>query len=127
MRTLILHALAFVPALTLLAQTPRPRPPEPAEFQALQAHFDRAVAARHANAFKGITSVPQWEQRKQQLRQELSRMLWHDYQWPATPPAARITNRTEYPAYTLENIVLETAPKVYSTANLYLPRTGAKP
>ena len=29
--------------------------------------------------------------------------------------------------YIIENIVLETAPKIYSTGNLYLPRSGAKP
>ena len=43
------------------------------------------------------------------------------------PPPGRITHRTERPAYIIENIVLETAPNVYSTANLFLPRSGAKP
>jgi cephalosporin-C deacetylase-like acetyl esterase len=54
-------------------------------------------------------------------------MLWHDRVWPSTPPPARITNREQYPAYVVENIVLETAPGIYATANLYLPRTGAMP
>jgi cephalosporin-C deacetylase-like acetyl esterase len=123
MRKYILSVLT----VALQAQTSAQKPPEPAEFQALQAHFDRAVAARHANAFHGITSVAQWEERKTRLRQNLARMLWHDYALPSTPPPARITNRAEHPTYVLENIVLETAPKVYATANLYLPRTGARP
>src|SRR5688500_7867071 len=113
MRTFILSVVA----VTLLAQTAPQKPPEPAELLALQAHFDRAVAARHANAFRGITSVAQWEERKTRLRQNLARMLWHDYQLPSTAPPARIAGRTEYPSYILENIVLETAPKVYATAN----------
>jgi len=54
-------------------------------------------------------------------------MLWHEHTWPSTPPPARITHREEHPAYTVENIVLETSPGIYATANLYLPRTGAKP
>ena len=77
--------------------------------------------------FRGIASVPQWEQRKRTLRSQLERMLWHDYQWPATPPAARTTHRTDHENYVVENIVLETAPRIFSTANLYLPKTGAKP
>ena len=120
--TLILLNASF-----LFAQTPARPPAQPAEYQALQAHFDRVIAARHAALFKGISSVPQWEQRKRTVRGQLERMLWHDYAWPSTPPAARITKRTEHPDYVIENIVLETAPKVYSTANLYLPRSGSKP
>jgi cephalosporin-C deacetylase-like acetyl esterase len=123
MRKYILSVLT----VALLAQTPAQKPPEPPELQALQAHFDRVVTERHANAFRGISSIPQWEERKTRLRQNLARMLWHDYQLPATPPRARITHRTEHPDYILENVVLETAPKLYATANLYLPRTGTKP
>jgi cephalosporin-C deacetylase-like acetyl esterase len=97
------------------------------EFQALQAHFDRVAAARHAELFSDISTLPRWETRKSELRRQLTRMLWHDRAWPSTPPAARITHRTELAGYTIENIVLETAPRVYSTANLYLPRSGTRP
>lgn len=102
-------------------------PPQNAEFNALQAHFDRVIAKRHAELFRGLSSVSHWEEQKRQLRRELSRMLFHDMVWPSGPPPARITNRTERPDYIIENIVLETAPKVYSTSNLYLPRIGQKP
>ncbi|HSB15456.1 MAG TPA: acetylxylan esterase, partial [Bryobacteraceae bacterium] len=97
------------------------------EFQALQGHFDRAISARFDNLFRGIGSVKQWEERKQQTRSALTRMLWHDRQWPESPPRATLTRREEYRDYTVENLVLETAPKLYSTSNLYLPRTGRKP
>jgi cephalosporin-C deacetylase-like acetyl esterase len=100
---------------------------QPAEFQAVQAHFESVIAARHAALFRGISSVPQWEARRRQTRLELSRMLWHDHAWPSTPPPARVAHRTEYSAYYVENIIIETAPKLYSTSNLYLPRNGAKP
>jgi cephalosporin-C deacetylase-like acetyl esterase len=119
--------LTLTTSALLFAQTPSRPLAQPAEFQALQAHFDRVIAARHAALFKGINAVPQWEQRKRTVRGQLERMLWHDYAWPSTPPPARITKRTEHPDYVIENIVLETAPKVYSTANLYLPRSGSKP
>jgi cephalosporin-C deacetylase-like acetyl esterase len=124
-----LSLLIVLAASTLTAQTaPQRNAPQPnAEFQALQAHFDRVINARHTELFRGISSVPQWEERKRRVRADLSRMLWYDSVWPSTPPAARITHTSEHPSYTIENIVLETAPKVYSTANLYLPRKGAKP
>jgi len=110
----------------LAAQSAKP-PAQPAEFEALQAHFDRIITARHASLFRDITSVAQWETRKPRIRQQLARMLWHDREWPARAPAARITRRTDAAAYTIENIVLETAPGIYSTANLYLPRGGSGP
>ena len=123
MRPLFKVPAAIPLAVSLLpAQAPPKPPPQPAEMQALQAHFDRVIAARHAALFRGITTVPQWEQRKRTVRAELERMLWHDYRWPTTPPPARVTHRSEYSGYTIENVVLETAPKIYSTSNLYLPR-----
>jgi cephalosporin-C deacetylase-like acetyl esterase len=97
------------------------------EFETLQAHLERTVTARSDALFSGIGDVAQWEERKQRTRLALTRMLWHDRRWPQGAPPATITSRREYPQYVVENIVLETAPKIYSTANLYLPRGGARP
>jgi cephalosporin-C deacetylase-like acetyl esterase len=97
------------------------------EFQALQSHFERVISARFNNLFRGIGNAGHWEDRKGQTRQALARMLWHDFRWPDSPPRATITRREERPDYTIENLVLETAPNLYSTSNLYLPRTGRKP
>lgn len=97
------------------------------EFQALQAHFERVIGARHQNLFLGIENVAQWEERKLRTRSALQQMLWHERRWPTSPPSARITARLEHADYTIENLVLETAPSHYSTANLYLPRAGQKP
>ena len=113
-------------SITLIAAAQVQPPPQNAEFQALQAHFDRAIAARHAALFRDI-SLQQWNARKQQIRDDLARVLWHDRPWPAALPAARITGRTHLRDYTIENIVLETAPRLYLTGNLYLPRAGSRP
>jgi cephalosporin-C deacetylase-like acetyl esterase len=98
-----------------------------AEYEALQAHFDRVVTERHQKLFSGITTVSHWEERKPKARAELIKMLWHDRKLPGTPPPATITHREEHGAYAIENVVLETAPKLFSTANLYIPSTGTKP
>jgi cephalosporin-C deacetylase-like acetyl esterase len=105
---------------------PRQQPPN-AEFEALQAHFERVVERRQQQLLNGITTAEQWEQRKPQIRVALERSLWHDRTWPATPPPATVTHTEERPGYKLENLVIETAPKLFLTANLYLPREGQGP
>lgn len=117
--------ILFAFCMPLASQTARPTT-GPAEYEALQAHFDRVVGERHERLFRGITGS-QWEQRKPQARAELMKMLWHDMRLPTTPPKATVTHREEHSAYVIENLVLETAPKLFSTANLYLPRNGTKP
>jgi len=103
-------------------------PPAPnKELEALQAHFETVIGRRHDQLFKGITTVAAWEQERKRLRTALARMLWNDMPWPDAPPAVTVTDRREHEQYTIENLVLETAPGVYLTANLYLPRNGPKP
>ena len=96
-------------------------------IEALQAHFERVITARFDTLFSRIENAKQWEARKEQAREALYRMLWHDRRWPDSPPYVRITRKVKRPNYTLECLVIETAPNIYSTANLYLPRTGVKP
>ena len=121
-----------VVALSLMAALSRPSaqtkvPPPVKEFESLQAHFESVIGRRHDQVFRGITTLEQWEQRKEKTRASLTKMLWHDMRWPDGPPPATVTHREEHAAYSIENLVLETAPRVFLTANLYLPRTGTKP
>lgn len=116
----------FLATLPALAQTQRPTTGPP-EYEALQAHFERAVTSRHDRLFAGITTTAQWEAHKPAARAGLLKMLWHDRKLPSTPPPARITHRSEHRGYRIENIVIESAPGLYSTGNLYLPRTGSPP
>jgi cephalosporin-C deacetylase-like acetyl esterase len=102
-------------------------PPPNKELEALQAHFETVIGRRHDRLFDGITTVEQWEERKQKSSAALAKMLWHDMRWPEAPPRGTVTHRQEHQGYTIENLVLETAPNVYLTANLYLPRAGRKP
>jgi len=46
-----------------------------------------------------------------------------DYSGPLN---ARVTGRIERPRYTIENVVFESLPQFYVTANLYLPKAGGK-
>src|SRR6185369_2811413 len=119
-RFLCLCAALFSCFLVAPSQQPaQPAAPAPNEqFQALQAHFDRVVSARFNNLFAGVKTVEQWERRKEKTRDELRKMLWHDLRWASGPPPAKIVHREQRSEYVIENIVLQTAPGVYLTANL---------
>ncbi len=96
-------------------------------LQALQAHFEQVTQARFDTVFSSVGNLEQWGRRKAALRNALAKMLWNDRGREEMPPAARITHRVEAAGYRLECIVLETAPGIYSTSNLYLPKTGNEP
>lgn len=122
-RPLHVHALV---ALCLLASASRVQA-QNVEFQALQSHFERVIDRRFTTLFSPIGSVEQWQERRERTKLALARMLWHDRRWPEDPPRATIVGRVQHANYIVESLVLETAPHIYSTANLYLPRTGRKP
>lgn len=120
--------LVVVTLMTASAQTPRiEQSRQNPEFEALQAHFERVVTRRHEQLFAGISNRAQWEPRRREIQDNLKKMLWHNLAWPETPPTVTITHRTEHKDYIIENLILETAPKLFLTANLYLPRSSQKP
>lgn len=120
-------ALALL-ALPAAAQSPAPaQARQNAEFEAVQAYFERIVTRRHEQLFHGLTNASQWPARRDEIRASLTKMLWHDLPWPDTPPPATTFYSTEYYNFSVENIVLETAPGLFLTANLYLPRSTDGP
>ena len=116
----VLLSLCFLSASS--QSPPQQTPPQNEQFQALQAHFDRVINERFNRLFAGLENVPQWEPRKERTRQALEKMLWHNRSIPSGPPQARLVRREERSEYTIEILILETAPGLYLTANLYLPR-----
>lgn len=97
------------------------------QFQALQSHFERVINERHASLFSRIRNLEEWKARKEKTRLALAKMLWYDLRWPDGPPRVTFVRREQRSDYTLESLILETAPRLYATANLYLPRSGKKP
>lgn len=114
--------LCLLAATSAAPSTQSKEPPKNKEFEALHAHFEKIISERHDQVFSSITTIDQWERRKQQISVALFRMLWSDMRWPDSPPPATVTHREQHPAYTVENVVLETAPKLFLTANLYIPK-----
>jgi cephalosporin-C deacetylase-like acetyl esterase len=124
-RTLAL--LLALPSLDTAQQATVGQKEQNREFEALQAHFEKTVNRRHEQLFSGIASLTEWERRKARIRASLEKMLWHNLRWPEGPPPAAVTHTELRTRYRLENLVIETAPKVFLTANLYLPREGRGP
>jgi len=76
-----------------------------------------------------IQSVAAWEKVKAQRLEEMRDMLGL-LPWPKrTPLNTRLTGVLDKPDYTIEKIAFESLPKIYVTANLYIPkrRSGKLP
>lgn len=70
-----------------------------------------------------------WEAVREERLDELKEMLGIGIARPKTPLNVRILGKIERSGYVVEKIAFESIPKVYVTANLYLPteRTGPVP
>ena len=80
-------------------------------------------------ALQETASREDWEAVRDQRRGELREMLGLHVERPRTPLNARVTGTIQRDGYTVEKIAFESMPKVYVTANLYLPtqRDGPVP
>ena len=67
-------------------------------------------------------SVASWERVKEQRRLELLDMLGLEPLPRRSPLNARITGVIDKPEYTIEKLAFESLPKIFATANLYLPK-----
>src|SRR5262245_21501185 len=106
------------------------------DFRALHAPYSALLAEHYARRGPDVLSAlpyPEsreaWEAGRGDLRRRLLRALGLDPQWVAAPPAARgpvparttgSVDRSE-DGYRIELLELQTAPRVYASALLYLP------
>ena len=123
--------LAVVLASAACTQTAQDAAPTRAEqvhnavmgYLADEAHeiTERAVAE--------TASREAWESVREQRLAELKDMLGLADERPKTPLNVQLRGTIERPGYTVEKIAFESMPKVYVTANLYLPadRNGPVP
>jgi dienelactone hydrolase len=69
-----------------------------------------------------IASKETWERLREERRREMLDMLGLDPLPQRTPLNVQITGTIDQPEYTIEKIAFESLPKVYVTANLYIPK-----
>lgn len=74
-----------------------------------------------------IRSADTWEAVRQQRREQMRDMLGL-LPWPErTPLNVRITGTLDKGQYTVEKLAFESLPKIYATANLYVPKQRPAP
>ena len=93
------------------------------------AHLAEEARAITDRAKAETASREAWEAVREQRREELKDMLGLGTARPKTPLNVRISGTIERPGYVVEKIAFESIPRVYVTANLYLPtdRDGPVP
>ncbi|MGH9672921.1 MAG: alpha/beta hydrolase [Bryobacteraceae bacterium] len=93
------------------------------------AYLERAAAAVTAQAASEISSRETWEKARLARLAEMRDMLGLDPPRERTPLNVRVTGTLDKGDYTIEKVAFESLPKIYVTANLYVPkrRSGRLP
>ncbi|HWR52022.1 MAG TPA: acetylxylan esterase [Bryobacteraceae bacterium] len=87
-----------------------------------QEYLTRAARSITDRAAGEVVSVQNWERLRSRRLEEMRDMLGL-LPWPArTPLNVRITGTLDKGSYTVEKLAFESLPKVYVTANLYVPK-----
>jgi dienelactone hydrolase len=128
-RTLSLAGLLFL-ATVLSANALNAPPPAEAASEAdsrLAAYFASETAALSSRCLADIHSLKDWEARRGEYRRQLQEMLGL---WPAperTDLKPVITGKLEQADFIVEKLHFQALPRLYVTANLYLPRNLEHP
>ncbi len=103
------------------------RPPVPKHqdpvVQGVQDHIDRLCVAHDAR-LASIDNAGELERELSQAREHFLALLGLDLDAPRQPPAVTPAGVLEFPEYRIEKLILESAPGVPVTCNLYVPRSG---
>ena len=97
----------------------------PDEANALRFVIDACTTALRER--RPPASKQDWQAARTTIRKQLARGLGLDPMPPKTPLNARITGRAERDAYRIENVVFESRPRFYVTANVYVPKAVKRP
>jgi dienelactone hydrolase len=97
----------------------------PDQASALRFNIDACVAFSQSR--KTPSSKQEWDSQRANLEKTLATALGLAPPPAKTPLNARITGRAERDGYTVENVVFESQPKFYVTANVYVPKNAPRP
>ena len=101
---------------------PAPAPDTPAaRHQAVVAHLKKLAADVSARSLADVSTAADWQARREQVRRELLYTLGLDPLPQRTPLNVQITGTLRRPEFRVEKIVFQSLPRLYVTANFYLP------
>lgn len=94
---------------------------------ALARYFERETASVRDACLDRITSLDEWNARRDGYRRQLRGMLCLD-PWPAkTPLEPQVTGTVAHDEFTVEKLHFQSLPGLYVTGNLYLPKGVSQP
>jgi dienelactone hydrolase len=118
---------ALFAALSLAAITsPAAERPTRAD-QALADYFRVELLNLSSNCLANVKSVDDWKSHRDEYRRQLQEMLGL---WPMperTDLKPAITGKLSGPGFTVEKLYFQASPRLYVTANLYLPDNADQP
>ncbi|MBA4017886.1 MAG: acetylxylan esterase [Pirellula sp.] len=90
-------------------------------------YFAAETAKLEGAVIKDIRTKEDWLGRKDELRRQLYEMLGLDPLPERTPLNPVVTGTLDHPEFTVEKLHFQSRPKLYVTANLYIPKGLKKP
>jgi dienelactone hydrolase len=98
-----------------------------ADFSGFTNYFKAETARLSTTSQSDLHSLAGWEARRPELRREAAEMLGLDPLPERTPLHAVITGKLEEKDFTVEKLCFQSQPRLYITANLYLPKPLSNP
>ncbi|MBN9658056.1 MAG: hypothetical protein J0H49_07750 [Acidobacteria bacterium] len=89
-------------------------------------YLQRKAAEITDNSLQNLTSLADWQKMRPTVRAQVLSMLGLDPLPSRTPLNARTTGILEREGYRVEKVVFESMPRLYVTANLYLPKAAGR-
>ncbi len=90
-------------------------------------YFRRETAKLTENSLAEIHTLEDWQSRRGEYRRQLFEMLGLDPLPPRTPLQPQVTGQLRQDEWIVENVVFQSQPGLYVTANLYRPAIQSKP
>ena len=98
-----------------------------ARHEAVVANLKKLAADVSARSLANISTAAEWERRRGSVRRELLYALGLDPLPQRTPLEAKITGTINRPGFRVEKVVFQSLPRLYVTANFYLPESQRPP
>jgi hypothetical protein len=90
-------------------------------------YFRGETRALSERCLANVMTAEQWRERAPELRQQLAEMLSLSPMPERADLKATVTKRFEHDTFTVENLHFQSSPRLYVTANLYVPKNLTKP
>ena len=91
------------------------------------AYFKAEADRLAADSLKEVKTLADWKDHKDRYRREMHEMLGLDPVPPRTPLMATVTGKVQHEEFEVWKLHYQSIPKLYVTANLYVPKGLKKP